>query len=89
MKNSCWVHCWRCRGSGGAGNNKEPLAAAAAAAVAAVALGSAGCRAIGAEEGLAGLGVVARGSVPVPGSVRGLTDEESRGGVDAGGPRRV
>jgi hypothetical protein len=95
MKSSCWVHCWCCRGWGGAANNKEPPAAVAAGAVAAVAagagvvevvaalaavLGSAEGRAIGAEAGPVGVGAEATGSVPVPGSAKEPTDGESRGG---------
>jgi hypothetical protein len=100
MRSSCWEHCLCCRGWGGAANNKEPPAAVAAAAVAeagaaavvaAVVLavpGSAGCRVTGAEEDLGGLGVVATGSAPVPGSEMAPTDEETRGGAAGVGEQR-
>jgi hypothetical protein len=76
---SCSGHCW-CYKGWGAPSSRGPLAAAAV-----VVLGFAVCRAIGGEEGLAGLKDGARGSAPVLGSGRGQTGEESRDVVAGGG----
>lgn len=59
----------------------EAGVAAVVVAVVLAVLGSAGCRAIGAEEDLGGLGVAATDSVPVPGSGKAPTDGVTRGGA--------
>lgn len=71
------AHCWCCRGSGGAGSSREPLAAVAAVG----GLGSAECRVIGAAAGPEGLGVVVMGSGPVQDSEKAPTGGESRDGA--------
>lgn len=85
------MHCWCCRGSGGAASSRGLLAAVAAA----VGPGSAGCKAIDAGVGPADWDAGARGSGPVLDSEWVPTGGESPGGADVGvdvvggGPRRA
>lgn len=71
------AHCWCCKGSGGAGSNREPLVAVAAVG----GLGFAGCKAIDAAEGPGDLGVVVTGSGPVRDFEKAPTGGGSRDGA--------